>query len=178
MTTRTLSIALGISLAAAARGDMLAETPKSCTTQDGFYKTPSDVRSATFAAYQPLGTDDLWRWWLWLTVDLASDQVRMHPDEPNYQTYHPEFLRWDATTSSVTSPWNGLYNIVFRANVVLSRAGAVTFPDPAERQRLLAEATFLRAYSYLLLGKLYDGVPLFVSEADHANARAGRTPVA
>ena len=29
-----------------------------------------------------------------------------------------------------------------------------------------------------VLGKLYDGVPLFVSEADHANARASRTPVA
>jgi len=179
MTTRTRWIALaGISLAAAACGDMLTETPKSFTTQDGFFKTPSDVRSATFAAYQPLGTDDLWRWWLWLTVDLASDQVRMHPDEPNYQTYHPEFLRWDATTSSVTSPWNGLYNIVFRANVVLSRAGGVSFPDPAERQQLLAEATFLRGYAYLLLAKLYDDVPLFVSEADHDNARASRTPVA
>src|SRR5437868_11162922 len=178
MTTRTLSIALGISLAAAACGDMLTETPKSFTTQDGFFKTPSDVRSATFAAYQPLGTDDLWRWWLWLTVDLASDQVRMHPDEPNYQTYHPEFLRWDATTSSVTSPWNGLYNMVFRANLVLSRAPAVTFADPAERQELLAEATFLRGYAYLLLSKLYDDVPLLLSEADHANLRVPRTPVA
>src|SRR2546429_155083 len=169
MTTRTLSIALGLSLAAAACGDMLTEIPKSFTTQDGFFKTPSDVRSATFAAYQPLGTDDLWRWWLWLTVDLASDQVRMHPDEPNYQTYHPEFLRWDATTSSVTSPWNGLYNIVFRANVVLSRAAGVTFADPAERQQLLAEATFLRGYAYLLLAKLYDDVPSPFLPANHGN---------
>ena len=179
MTTRHCWIAqLALSLAIVACSDLLTETPKSFPTEDTYYKTPADVRSATLVAYQPLGTDDLYRWWLWLTMDMASDQVRMHPDEPNYQTYHPEFLRWDATTSSVTSPWNGLYNIVFRANLVLSRAPAVTFPDPAERQELLAEATFLRGYAYLLLTKLYDDVPLLLSEADHANLRAPRTPVA
>ena len=178
MTTRTLWIALVGGLATAACGDILNESPKSFTTQDNFYKTPADVRSATLAAYQPLGSDDLWRWWLWLTVDMASDQVRMHPDEPNYQTYHPEFLRWDATTSSVTSPWNGLYNIVFRVNLVLDRGSAVTFPDPAEGQQLRAEAKFLRGYAYLLLAKLYGDVPVFLSEADHGNLRASRTPVA
>jgi hypothetical protein len=179
MTTRTCWIALGaLTLAVAACGDLLTETPKSFPNTDAFYKTPADVRSATLAAYQPLGTDDLWRWWLWLTLDLASDQVRMHPDEPNYQTYHPEFLRWDATTSSVTAPWNGLYNTVFRANLVVTRSTGVTFPNPAEGQQLLAEAKFLRGYAYLLLSKLYDDVPLLLSEADHANLRAPRTPVA
>src|SRR5919197_2388725 len=154
MTTRTLWIALAGGLATAACGDILNESPKSFTTQDNFYKTPADVRSATLAAYQPLGSDDLWRWWLWLTMDMASDQVRMHPDEPNYQTYHPEFIRWDATTSSVTAPWNGLYNIVWRANLVISRAPAVQFADTARRTELIAQAKFLRAYAYILLTKL------------------------
>ena len=101
MTTRHCWIAqLALSLAIVACSDLLTETPKSFPTEDTYYKTPADVRSATLVAYQPLGTDDLYRWWLWLTMDMASDQVRMHPDEPNYQTYHPEFLRWDATTSA------------------------------------------------------------------------------
>jgi hypothetical protein len=178
MTTKTLWIATGALSLAVAACDLLTETPRSFTTVDRFYKTPADVRSATFAAYQPLGSDDLYHWWLWLTLDLASDQVRMHPDEPNYQTYHPEFLRWDATTSSVTAPWNGLNAIVYRANLVLSRAPAVTFSDPTELQQLLAEAKFLRGYAYLLFSKLYDDVPLLLTEADHDNLRVLRTPVA
>jgi starch-binding outer membrane protein, SusD/RagB family len=178
MTTRTLWIATGALSLAVAACDLLTETPRSFTTEDRFYKTPADVRSATFAAYQPLGTDDLYRWWLWLTLDLASDQVRMHPDEPNYQTYHPEFMRWDATTPSVTAPWNGLNNIVYRANLVLGRAPGVTFPDAGELRQLLAEAKFLRGYAYLLFSKLYDGVPLLLTEADHNNLRVSRTPVA
>ena len=167
-----------LALALAACGDMLTETPKSFPTTDNFYKTPADIRSATLAAYQPLNTGDLYNWWLWLTTDLASDQVRMNPDEPNFGTYHPEFLLWDATNSSVTSEWNGFYNIIFRANLVLGRAPKVPFPDPAERTTLLAEAKFLRGYSYFMLAKLYDDVPLLVTEQDHANYRVARAPVA
>src|SRR6266498_4971787 len=144
-------LALGLALAGCT--DFLTETPREFTTRDGFYKTPTDIRSATLAAYQPLGTDNLYRWWLWLTMDLASDQVRMHPDEPNFGTYHPEFLLWDATNSSVTAPWNGFYDIIWRANLLVSRAPGVEFPDPAERQGLIAEAKFLRGFAYLSLTK-------------------------
>ena len=154
MTNSKLWIA-PIGLALVACGDMLTETPKSFPTTDNFYKTPADIRSATLAAYQPLNTGDLYNWWLWLTTDLASDQVRMNPDEPNFGTYHPEFLLWDATNSSVTAEWNGFYNIIFRANLVLGRAPNVPFPDETERVRLLAEAKFLRGYSYFMLAKLY-----------------------
>ena len=170
-----LTVAL---LGIAGCSDMLTETPRSFPTTDNFYKTPADIRSATLAAYQPLNSGDLYNWWLWLTTDLASDQVRMNPDEPNYGTYHPEFLLWDATTSSVTSEWNGLYNTIFRANLVLDHAPDVQFPDPAEQRSLIAQAKFLRGYAYVLLSKLYDDVPLLLSVADHANLHVPRAPVA
>jgi hypothetical protein len=178
MTTRIFRFAvIALSLAATGCDTSLTETPRAFPTTDSYYRTPADVRSATLAAYQPLLSDNVWRWWLWLTMDLASDQVRMHPDEPNYGTYHPEFLMWDGTTSSVTSPWNGLYAMVFRTNLVLSRAPNVEFPDPAERKQLLAEARFLRGYAYVLLTKLYDDVPLLLSEDDHKNYGVSRSPV-
>src|SRR5256886_11238865 len=167
-----------LTLALAACGDMLTETPKSFPTTDNFYKTPADIRSATLAAYQPLNSGDLYNWWLWLTTDLASDQVGINPDEPNYQTYHPEFLLWDATTSSVTAEWSGLYNTIFRAKLVLDQAPTVQFPDPAEQRSLIAQAKFLRGYAYVLLSKLFDDVPLLLSVADHANLHVPRAPVA
>ncbi|HEV8383125.1 MAG TPA: RagB/SusD family nutrient uptake outer membrane protein [Gemmatimonadales bacterium] len=178
MITRKFPLAvIALSLAASGCDKWLTETPRAFPTTDTYYRTPGDIRSATLAAYHPLLSDDLWRWWLWLTMDLASDQVRMHPDEPNYGTYHPEFLLWDGTTSSVTSPWNGLYAIVFRTNLVLSRAPSVEFPDSTERSRLMAEAKFLRGYAYVLLTKLYDDVPLLLSEEDHKNYSVPRSPV-
>jgi hypothetical protein len=176
---RTLWVApLALSLALAACSDLLTEDPKTFLTDQRFYKTPADIRMATLAAYEPLNTDQLYDWWLWLTMDLASDQVRMHPDEPNYGTYHPEFLLWDGTTSSVTAPWNGFYDIIFRANRVIARAPQVQFTDPAEQATLIAEAKFLRGYAHLVLTKLYGDVPLLVSEADHANLSVARTQVA
>lgn len=168
---------LALSVALAGCDDMLTETPSTFLTTETFYKTPADVEMATFAAYRPLGEGNLYNWWMWITLDLASDQVRAHPDEPNFAAYHPEFLQWDETQGSITAPWRGFYDMVFRSNLVLSRAPGVKFPDANQQKELIAEAKFLRAYAYLTLTKLYGDVPLLLSEEEHAKFEVARTPV-
>lgn len=158
--------------------DMLVETPKSFLTTESFYNTPDDIRNATLAAYQPLGSGDVWERWVLWDVELASDQVRIHPDEPNFGTYAPGLLGWGSEMSNAVLPWNGLYRTIYRSNLVLDRAPKVTFTGASDQKRLIAEAKFLRAYSYLLLTKLYDAVPLLVSVEDHVNSvNMARTPV-
>lgn len=169
---------LAVAVAAAACDDMLTETPKDFLTTDSYYQTPAQMETAVLSAYQPITRGDVWEWWLVIDTELASDHVRIHPDEPNYGTYHPGLLMWDPTTSSASAPWNGLFTSIYRANLAISRMDGVEFTDPADKEALIAEARFIRGYAYLLLTKLYGDVPLLISEEDHENYEVSRTAVA
>ncbi|GAC1515259.1 MAG: RagB/SusD family nutrient uptake outer membrane protein [Gemmatimonadaceae bacterium] len=169
---------LSLAFMLAGCSDILTEKPANFLTTGSFYKTAADIESATLSTYQPIQRHDVWEWWMVLDNELASDEVRIHPDEPNFTTYLPGLFLWTATSEATVSPWNGFYTTIFRANLVLDRAPAVPFSDATYQKQLIAEAKFLRAYAYLNLTKLYDDVPLLTSIADHqAAATKGRTPV-
>ena len=104
--------ALALTFAFAGCRDALIESPKNFLTTDSYYKTPADIEAATFAAYQPIGRDDVWRRWLLWDTEMASDMVRVNPDEPNFGTYHPGLLLWTPQDGSVVNPWNGRLIII------------------------------------------------------------------
>lgn len=169
---------LALPLALAACDDMLTETPKQFLTTDNYYKTPEDIESATLAAYYPIQSGDVWEWNLVLLTELASDHVRIHPDEPNFGTYAPGLLAFTPSMGPVVGEWNGFYTSIFRANIVLDRAPQVEFVNTDRQAELIAEAKFIRGYSYLMLTKLYGDVPLLLSVEDHDNAVGqARAPV-
>lgn len=178
MKTNRLGLLAALSFALAGCSEMLTETPKNFLTTESYYQTPADIEAATLSAYQPLTRDEVWRRWLLWDAELASDQVRIHPDEPNFGTYHPGLFMWTPVDGSVVNPWNGIYTTIYRANLVLEKIGGVAFTDATRQKQLVAEAKFLRAYGYLLLTKLYDDVPLHLKTEDHAkSASATRAPV-
>lgn len=160
--------ALALTFAFAGCRDALIESPKNFLTTDSYYKTPADIEAATFATYQQIGRDDVWRRWLLWDTEMASDMVRVHPDEPNFGTYAPGLLLWTTSDGSMVNPWNGLYTTIYWANLVLEKGPKVTFTDTKYQKQLLAEALFMRAYAYVMLTKAYDGVPLLLTLDDHA----------
>src|SRR5438132_1572209 len=122
--------------------------------------------------------DNLFNGWPWLSLELASDQVRIDRDEPNLETSGPDFLFYSTGSRGDTVAWRELYNVIFRANLVLANADRVQqWTNPALKPTYVAEAKFLRAYAYLWLTKLYDDVPLLLTLADHDNLAIARTPV-
>jgi len=171
-------LALSVSVTVAACRDLLTEDPKSFVTSDAFFKTEADLKSAVMATYSPMRSNNLFNGWPWLSLELASDQVRIDHDEPNLETSGPDFLFYSAGSRGVTVAWRELYNMVYRANLVLANADRVQqWTTPALKDTYLAEAKFLRGYAYLWLTKLYDDVPLLLTLADHANLDVPRTPV-
>ncbi len=170
-------LALALAAAVACSESDLVEEPKNFVTADNYYKTPADIQNATLAAYQTL-FQNAWGRWMPTLGDLASDQTRIQPDEPNFQTYAPGLLLWTPTADAINSVWNGFYTAIFRANLAAERAAQVEFPAEADRTALVAEARFLRGFSYLQLTKGWDDVPLLLTTEDHANAVGkARTPV-
>lgn len=64
--------------------------------------------------------------------------------------------------------WQDTYKGIGRCNTLLARIDAITMPD-ATKDRMKAEAKFLRALYYSLLTTYYGGVPLILDEPDPAS---------
>ena len=172
-----LALGLAAGLAAACSDSELTEEPKNFVTADNYYRTPADVTSATLSAYQPV-FQSAWGRWMPTLGDLSSDQTRIQPDEPNFQTYAPGLLLWTPTADAINSVWNGFYGAITRANLAMERTAQVQFPTAADQTALIAEAKFIRGFSYMKLTEGWDDVPLLISTEDQAKAvGTARTPV-
>lgn len=74
------------------------------------------------------------------------------------------------TNLYVSRPWYMMYKGIQRANVIIERLTPMTFAETAEKERILAEAHFLRAFFYFHLVRLYGEVPIVIKETTDVNA--------
>ncbi|HET7458409.1 MAG TPA: RagB/SusD family nutrient uptake outer membrane protein [Gemmatimonadaceae bacterium] len=177
MKPRNLAIAFALTLAAggvAACSDELVENPKSFITTDNYFKTPADVESAALGMYGLFYDWNMYKVQQWWTFELAADQGKFHPDEPNEETRSPEYLNWTSTSRDAIQPWKMHYWNIQRANLVVDKAQAVTFSDATKQTALVAEGKFMRAYDYFWLARAYGGVPLYTSLDAQAKSDQGR----
>lgn len=87
---------------------------------------------------------------------------------------------WSSTTSLPKSYWDKFYKIISYANLSLSKIDEVKWDNESEKERVGAEAQFLRGLSYLRLGELFGGVPLqleYNESPNYAFERASRENV-
>ncbi len=67
--------------------------------------------------------------------------------------------------SGQTSYWWGqMYKIISETNVILDRIEAVEYASEAEKNAMIGEARFFRAFAYRTLAYLYGGVPIELHE--------------
>jgi len=71
-----------------------------------------------------------------------------------------------------------MYKIIFKANSVVEGLSTSEGVSVDVRTRLVAEAKFIRAFSYFYLVNLWGDVPLLLTTDYQANNTAARTPVA
>lgn len=88
--------------------------------------------------------------------------------------------RWDENTSDVRDIWRRLYMAVNDANVLIRKASESALDD-AVRNDLVAEAIFLRAFTYHYLTAMFGDVPYITEPTMDAasfglNAKMARTP--
>lgn len=87
--------------------------------------------------------------------------------------------RLNATTAYANDQWNASYQAINAANAVVTRAAALEGGmDDAEKNRLVAEARFLRALYYFHLVRHYGDVHLTLEETQGVVTEARRTPEA
>lgn len=151
--------------------DFLDVEPPSSLTGNSYFRNAADAEASIAAAYKPLQS----------TGNLAKITEAPLEDIVIFNTQGLNLDSWsfDANDAIIDNVWQNAYEGVFRANVVLGQVPKINMPE-AQKNRILGEARFLRAYYYFQLVSNFGDVPL-VKEADPADpskAALARSPQA
>jgi starch-binding outer membrane protein, SusD/RagB family len=189
MIQRTLAAALAALLlasAAACTDDaFLSEVPEDFIGPENFFRNADDAIAAINGVYASFntpngyGVDDYYGRNLYMLVDYPGEQLtsrfgathdRGSLDNFNYTVEHPY----------LPTVWGAAYSAIASANAVIANVPEIEGMDAALRDRVVAEARFLRAIHYFNLVRLFGDVPLrleYVTRLEEALPRP-RNPAA
>lgn len=159
-------IALPALVAVSCKKSFTDLTPKSSYSDANYFKTSQQFNAAVTAAYAPLRdvvVND------YLMSEMRSDNAIYQSILSNRGTAYTDRERlcefMDASTDSYTaSEWQYCYQVISRANIVISRLPAATAVSADTATLCDGQSKFLRALMYFKLVRLFGGVPLFLHE--------------
>lgn len=160
--------------------DYLDLKPLSVTTTDNAYNTANDAEAALVGAYDSFSQE----YYIWDNIlfnDVISDNYYAGGD--NAEIYAIEDLTITPTNSRLWNNWSQIYNAISKANIVLQKVPGIVDPQldlTGRRNQILGEASFLRAYHYFQLAKMWGGVPLItepVSSTDPSETQVARATI-
>lgn len=159
-TKIVLTTAFLLLFTGACQKDFLDRTPLGDATYDTFFENESQAVAATNAIYNQFRQWDCIAFpWIGLT-DIISDDADKGstPTDALYMLEIDDYT-FDATNTNFSGVWRGYYNAIARANLAILRIPDVDM-DENLKKRLVAEAKFLRAYSYFLLVQWFGDLPI------------------
>ena len=132
-------------------------------------KQPGELQNGVNAIYSTLRSANLvGREWFFLH-DMRGGETAA--GGPQLEAPRAELLKQSNGAPSNCgndSVWNGSYQMINRANLVLSKAPDVT-DNTALRDQLVGEAKFLRAWAYFELVSQWGDVPMYTEAINFSN---------
>lgn len=167
--------ALLIFFLASCEKDLDKVNPNSTTT-DQYFVTSEQLEKAINGAYTTLnGSYLVGSSYVWLH-DLRADEFT----GTTLADERGDILRGNigVTNSYLERVWRGFYIVIHRCNVVINNAveNDPADPDNALRDRVVAEAKFLRGLAYYELSLLWGGVPLITMPVKDFGGFSPRSP--
>jgi len=153
----------------------LDEEPRTFLSKNAIFSSKEGANAATLGVYEPLGTDNMYGWWLLGCLEMTSDYIYGRGSQAPIGIYS-----WDATAvNRIGNIWVGCYEVISRANLVISELenNQIDGVDSELSNSLMGEARFLRALSFFHLVRLFGDVPLRLEPAKLDFALA-KSPVA
>lgn len=159
-TMRSLRLA-GAALLLAAGCTELEVTNPSQRTTDTFWKDANDAILALNAAYGATQANGVFGRWYHFVSDARTDIARSRSPWTDLQNW---------TKTVLVTPdfgpnqdvWNQHYQALYRANQVIANVPEIEM-DAALEERIVAEATFIRALLHYNLWLFYGNVPVMTS---------------
>ena len=122
-----------------------------------YYKSAQDLEDALTAAYE--ATRTFYNQMYYVTEMKSDNATTTNVGDSGglYSTFVTHQV--NSNNTIVINLWNGLYNCIYKSNLVLAHADEVRM-DGKRREALKAEAKFLRALSHFYLVRLFGPVPV------------------
>ena len=108
----------------------------------------------------------------WQNFDMLGVDVDFAALQVNNDSYN-EYFYWNtlnADNSFAEKWWKRLYNWIYQANVIVDRSGEsyVIWESEEDKNAIVGEAKFIRAFAYHFLANMWGGVPLVLNETASA----------
>ncbi len=147
--------------------DFLEEVPKDRLGEGNFYKTLDDARSAVNAIYNPLRSG-VFIGPYFLQTEIMADYAHGRGST----LVIGEYQGLDVTNiQRVATIWDGFYRSIRNANIAIEAIPGILSIDDAQKNALVAEARFMRAFSYYHLVRHWGAVPLYLNTGPEGTAR-------
>ena len=158
--------AVGVSVVATAcKKSFLSVTPKGTNLESQYYRDQTEAFNGLAAVYDIVGYQSGGLLTKENVMDAGSDDHVAgggnSGDVTDLQVFNNYTL--NSTQGPSAALWQGNYQGIFRANVIIAKLPAVPM-DAALKARYNDEALALRAYFYFDLVRLFKNIPLIVKE--------------
>jgi hypothetical protein len=152
----------------------LNQTNPNELVEERYYQNGQQLETAVNAIYQNFHVTGMYKRRKFFIYDTLPGVVA---PTAAAESWIPALIGWNhgAGNSGLTLHWNSLYQGIKRANLVIEKAPDVEEGiTESERQELVAQARFLRAFHYYKLVALWGDVPL----VDEVKREPGGEPLA
>ena len=166
---------LFIIISACNEDQLILENPNSYT-EDNYFTNAEQCIQAVNAAYAGLYFQGLFAREYYFIFDLLGNEAEQAPPLSGTLAEFAQYT-FGPANENINRLWRSYYRIILRTNLVFDKVGKwvpLAEHDQLLRERLLGEAAFLRAWTYIELVTLFDRVPVKDSWEDRYEFTAPR----
>lgn len=151
--------------------DFIELTPKVSKLESNAYVTEDDGLLALTAVYDALSVQN----WNFAPImsDIKSDDAYCGGDASGTDMQYwqdQESFSMPLESTAAVNMWNRCYSGIYRANLFIEKAEVINWTTAGLKDRMVAEAKFLRAYFYWDLVRHYGWVPIIAKNLESVEA--------
>lgn len=137
----------------------LDQTNPNDLVEERYFENAEQLETAVNATYSNFQVTRMYKRRKFFVYDALSGVIA---PTAAAESWIPAMIGWNhgAGNSGISLHWEGLYQGIHRANLVIEKADEVPDISSSVRDELVAQARFLRAFHYYKLVALWGDVPL------------------
>lgn len=155
--SKNIILGLGLALFSFGCAD-LEEKPVGVFAPETFFNTPKDVETAVLGSYGVLASEPLFGRQFNSALMLRSDMVDIGNRATSAERIQVNDFNMDSNNGMVSRFWPVWFQVINAANAAVSGGESLGLKDE-EINPLIAEAKFVRAFSYFHLVRVFGDLP-------------------
>lgn len=161
----------GLMITATSCKKFLDLKPLDSYTENTFYNDEKGLQGGLISCYDALQSDSLYGNNLLTLGELRGDNLTDNdPGSGAGVRNQIEVFSETSANSILSGTWMGNYKAIYRCNIILDRAPAISMNETTKNQ-IIGQAKFIRALSYFNLVRLWGNVPLVLKVQKTEEAR-------